>query len=261
MPQRASRFDPQSVQEEWDAAADAWVEGQASGRDYYRYEFFGPAQVALCGDVAGTQLLDVGCGSGYFAREMATRGASVTGLDLSPRMLEHARAIEALRPLGIRYVECDAARLLDHVPHRAFDIATSCLALQDMPDIGGALRSIHDALAPGGRLVAAITHPCTDTPFRRWHKDATGRKEWLCIDRYFEPGPLSYAWSDWLYEFRTSAYHATLENWFGWLVDAGFTLRGLREPMPTAAAVQSCPDLEDATRIPFFLMFDARRGA
>jgi len=190
---------------------------------------------------------------------MAMRGANVTGLDLSPRMLAHARSIEVLRPLRIRYLECDAARLLDRVPQRAFDVATACLALQDMPDIRGVLRSIHDALVPGGRLIASIAHPCTDTPFRRWQKDETRRKEWLCIDRYFDRGPVTYTWSDWLYEFRTSAYHATLEDWFGWLVDTGFTLRALREPMPTTAAVQARPELEDATRVPFFLMFDARR--
>src|SRR5512132_390308 len=95
------RFDPDSVQESWDLAADAYAAGQASGRDYYRYEFFGPAQVAICGDVRGLRLLDVGCGSGYFAREMAKLGARVTGIDISPRMIEHARQLESESPLGI----------------------------------------------------------------------------------------------------------------------------------------------------------------
>jgi len=75
MPKPADRFDAQSVRASWDDAADAYAQGQSSGRDYYRYEFFGPAQVALCGDVRGKRLLDVGCGNGYFSREMAHRGA------------------------------------------------------------------------------------------------------------------------------------------------------------------------------------------
>jgi hypothetical protein len=44
-------FDAESVMRAWDRAADAYAQGQASGRDYYRYEFLGPAQVAVCGDV------------------------------------------------------------------------------------------------------------------------------------------------------------------------------------------------------------------
>jgi len=85
MPEHPTSFDARSARESWDRAAEAYAEGQASGRDYYRYEFLGPAQVAACGDVAGLRLLDVGCGSGYFAREMARRGARVSGLDISPR--------------------------------------------------------------------------------------------------------------------------------------------------------------------------------
>ena len=60
MPERSERFDAGSVRDEWDTAADAYAEAQSTGRDYYRLEFFGPAQVALCGDVQGVRLLDVG---------------------------------------------------------------------------------------------------------------------------------------------------------------------------------------------------------
>lgn len=256
MPERPHEFDATSVRNAWDAAADAYAQGQASGRDYYRFEFFGPAHAALCGAVQGLRVLDVGCGTGYFAREMARRGAAVTGADLSPAMLAHAREIEATAPLGIRYVDADAARLGERFAANSFDMATSCLALQDMTDIPGALRAIHGLLVPGGRLVASIAHPCTDTPFRVWAKNDAGEKRWLCVDRYFDRGPLEYTWQGWPYEFRTPAYHATLEDWFGWILSAGLTVRGLREPAPTAAAVAAHPDLEDATRIPYYLLLD-----
>ena len=260
MPGRPQRFNAEAVRELWDTAAGAYAEGQASGRDYSRLEFFGPAHIALCGDVQGLRILDVGCGTGYFAREMARRGARVTGVDISSRMLEHAMHAESQDPLGIRYLVHDAANLLDRFAPESFDMATSCLALQDMPEIPDVLQAIHSVLVPGGRLVASIAHPCTDTPFREWARDASGRKKWLCIDRYFERGPLEYTWRGWSYEFTTVAYHATLEDWFGWLLNAGFRLRGMREPRPTAAALRTHPDLEDAARVPYFLMFDAIRA-
>lgn len=84
MSDRSLRFDPDAVREMWDRAAEPYTAGQASGIDHYRYAFFGPAQVAICGEVRGLRLLDVGCGSGYFAREMASRGARVTR-STSPR--------------------------------------------------------------------------------------------------------------------------------------------------------------------------------
>ncbi|HXX85202.1 MAG TPA: class I SAM-dependent methyltransferase [Casimicrobiaceae bacterium] len=259
MPEPAERFDADSVREEWDTAANAYAEGQATGRDYCRLEFFGPAQVALCGEVQGLRLLDVGCGTGYFAREMARRGATVTAVDLSPAMLAHARDLESTAPLGIRYLDGDAARLSEYLAPGSFDIATSCLALQDMPDIPRVLRSVHAALAPGGGFIASIAHPCSDTPLRVWAKDDSGAKQWLCIDRYFDRGPMKYVWKGWLYEFATSAYHATLEDWFRWLLDAGFSVRSIREPVPTDAALRAHPDLEDATRVPYYLVFDLQR--
>lgn len=257
MPDRPARFDRDSIREAWDHAADAYERAQATGLDYYRYDFFGPAQVAVCGDVHDHRLLDVGCGVGYFAREMARRGARVTGVDVSPRMIEIARRLELQSPLGIEYHVGDAVELESLFGTGTFDMATSCVALQDMLDPGRALRAVHASLKPGGRFVASITHPCSDTPFRRWERDESGNKRWLCVDRYFERTPLEFQWSGFgHYDFKTPAIHLTLEDWFGLVLEAGFDVRGLREPRPTEEALSVHPDLEDAGRVPYFLIFD-----
>lgn len=257
---RAERFDADSVRHEWDHAADAYASGQTNGRDYYRFEFFGPEHTRLCGSVDGLRILDLGCGSGYFAREMAMRGAKVTGVDISPRMIEHAVRTESAEPLGIDYHVCDAARIDDVADTAAFDMVTSCLALQDMPDIPGVLAQVRRVLKAEGRLVASITHPCSDTPFRVWERDEAGGKKWLCIDRYFDRGPLRYAWKGWAYEFTTASMHATLADWFAWFGDAGLVLEKLEEPQPTAEALEKRPDLEDAARVPYYLMVSLRRS-
>src|SRR5262245_20466899 len=259
MPRPAARFDAESVRDSWDNAAGVYAQGQASGCDYYRYEFFGPAQLALCGEVHGLRVLDVGCGNGYFARAMARQGAHVTGIDISPRMIEHARQQEPAGSPAIEYHVLDAAALPAGFARRSFDMATSCLALQDMPNVDKVLGGVHALLRPGGRLIASIAHPCTDTPFRVWERDGSGAKRCLCIDRYFERGPLEYTWTGWGREFTTSAIHATLEDWLGWILAAGFQLRALKEPRPTDQALRTRPDLEDAARVPYFLLLDLVR--
>lgn len=259
MPARSERFSAEAVRNEWDTAAAAYVDAQATGRDFYRLEVFGPAQADLCGLVRCLRLLDVGCGAGYFSRAMADAGATVTGIDISPEMIRHAVKAEAEKARDIRYLLGDAARLREQIAPASFDMATSCLALQDMPDIDGVLRSVREVLVPGGRFVVSIAHPCTDTPFRRWHKDERGQKRWLCIDRYFERGPMSYQWKDWSYEFTTTALHATLEDWLAWFAAAGFSLRALREPRPSVEAIARHPELEDCARLPYFLLLDFER--
>jgi hypothetical protein len=44
----------------------------------------------------------------------------------------------------------------------------------DMPDPGRALAAAAKLLRPNGRLVFSICHPCTDTPYRQWDRDAGG---------------------------------------------------------------------------------------
>jgi len=249
-----------AVRAAWDHAADAYVGGQATGRDHHRYAFFGPAQVSQCGDVRGRRVLDLGCGGGYFAREMARGGASVIGVDVSPRMIEHARATESAEPLGIDYEVLDAADVARRFEGESFDLVTSCFALHDMPDPAHVLRGVHAVLRPAGRLIATIPHPCTDTPSRQWLRDAAGAKLALAIDRYFERGPITCPWKGWAYDFTTPSVHATLEDWFGWLDAAGLRLRALREPRPDAEALRLHPGLEDAARVPYVLLLDVARS-
>lgn len=45
----------------------------------------------LLGDITGHTVLDAGCGEGYLTRALAARGAQVTGIDLSPRLIALAR--------------------------------------------------------------------------------------------------------------------------------------------------------------------------
>jgi len=256
MSDRPPRFDPDTVRALWDEAAGPYTMGQASGIDHYRYDFFGPAQVAICGDVRNLKLIDVGCGSGYFAREMARGGARVTAVDISPRMIALARSEESASPLGIEYQIADAVELGDLHSEGSFDLATSCVALQDMPHVDRVFTAVRRLLRPNGRFVASITHPCTDTPFRQWERDDLRRKRWLCIDRYFDREVLEFTWLRWPKEFTTRALHAPLEDWFSWILQAGFAVRGFHEPRPSEDTVRRQPDLADATRVPYYVVFD-----
>lgn len=120
----------------------------------------------------GERILDLGCGTGHQAAELAARGVSVVGLDADETMIELARAEHP----DVTFVHADAQQLRRAGPLTdGFDGVLSNAALHWMPDQDGVLGGVRQLLEPGGRLVAeqggvgnialvwsALTAACTD---------------------------------------------------------------------------------------------------
>jgi demethylmenaquinone methyltransferase/2-methoxy-6-polyprenyl-1,4-benzoquinol methylase len=105
--------------------------------------------VALAGLRADERVLDLACGTGDIAFEAARCGARVVGLDITPRMVELARA---KRGAGhpIAWVVGDMTSL--PVMSTSFDVITTGYGLRNVPDLPRALAEIHRVLRPGGRI-------------------------------------------------------------------------------------------------------------
>lgn len=99
----------------------------------------------------GVRALDVATGTGNTAFALAAAGAAVTGLDLTPEMLEHARRQAAERGLaGVEFVEGDAERL--PFPGGSFDVVTTRRAPHHFPSIPRFLTEARRVLRAGGAL-------------------------------------------------------------------------------------------------------------
>ena len=111
-------------------------------------------------------VLDVATGPGTVARlaaERVGRSGRVVGTDFSPAMVEIALAKSvSSESAPVEYLVAPAAPL--PVEDGAFDLVTCQQGLQFFPDRGAALREMHRALKPGGRLVAAVWREITLQP-------------------------------------------------------------------------------------------------
>jgi len=110
----------------------------------------------------GDSALDVCCGTGDLALELATRvspGGHVVGCDFSEPMLDLAREKARCRDAsGVRFEWADALSL----PYDAgrFDAVTVGFGVRNLADLGRGLREMTRVLRPGGRLVVLeITQP------------------------------------------------------------------------------------------------------
>jgi len=105
----------------------------------------------LVGDVRGRRVLDVGCGDGELALELAMRGAIVTGIDASAAMIEAAKDRARRHNADITF----QVALAEHLPFPAeqFDLVTAITILCFVDDAAPVFREIARVLQSEGRLV------------------------------------------------------------------------------------------------------------
>jgi len=114
----------------------------------------------LASRVHGRRALDVGCGTGALARQLAADGAQVVAIDVSPAAV-HAADHDAKESGEHPLPEFAVADLLapSSLPKGPFDLVTCVLALHESADSERALRAAAKLLHPRGRLVLALEHP------------------------------------------------------------------------------------------------------
>jgi SAM-dependent methyltransferase len=105
----------------------------------------------------GDTLLDVATGSGNVAIPAALAGAQVTGLDITPKLLEVARERAAEAGVQIEFVEGDAEEL--PFDDRSFDRVTSCFGVMFAPRHEVAAAQLVRVAKPGARIVVAAWTP------------------------------------------------------------------------------------------------------
>lgn len=191
--------------------------------------------------------MDLGCGFGEHCRQFVNRGAEkVVGIDISEKMLEVAR-VENCDP-KITYLNMpmeDIAALQD-----TFDIVISSLAFHYVEDFEGVIRNIHNLLKENGIFIFSQENPlCTcHSGGDRWTRDENGNKLHLNLADYGVEGERKTVW----FVDDVKKYHRTFSTIVNALIEAGFTIEKMIEPLPTEELLEKYPDYGDLFHKPDF---------
>jgi SAM-dependent methyltransferase len=228
------------VYNDYDAMAEGYSAHNESNAFNAYYER--PAVLRMLGDVRDADVLDVGCGAGAHALELRERGARVTGVDTSRRMLDLAS-----ERLG-QDVPLICTSIEERLPFvdDSFDAILASLVMHYVEDWARPLSEFRRVLRGSGRLVISTHHPFMD------HVLAQG-------ESYLRTYSFTEEWEHSGRRIAMRFWHRPLSAIVAALLDAGFTIAGLEEPMPEAKVRQKDPRAwRMLTTEPRFVFFLAR---
>lgn len=213
-------------------------------------DYSGTATVALIdliGPVARHRILDLACGHGTIARELARRGASVVGVDLSTALIDQARALEATEPLSVEYLQADAGAP-ELLGGELFDGVTCSFGLSDIDDLPAVLTNVTRFLRPGGAFVFSILHPCFPGV-----EGVSG--SWSPTGSYFDEGWWLAGGELSTLRREVGANHRMVSTYLNAVIRAGLVVDRVYEPRPEDNWAQGRPG-SDA--LPVYLVVRAR---
>lgn len=203
-----------------------------------------PAVAALIPErLDGAHAVDLGCGTGYFTELLAARGARVTAVDASRKMLDHTHGRAGD---GVRCLLADISEPMPDIESGSADIIVASLVLHYARDLDRVFEELARILKPGGRLVFSVHHPTADYLLfkRRGYFDTE-----LVEDEWngFPGGPL-----------KVRFYVRPMCDVMNPMTGAGLRLERFVEPRPVEECREKFPKVyEKLNREPAFLVISA----
>lgn len=211
----------------------------------------------------GLTVLDVGCGQGFFAHEIAKAGANVVGVDVAGELIRFAQ--EKAEKNEKYFIS--SAENLSKVLEKDFDIAISVLALQNIKGFQLVLSEMTKKIKVNGKIVLVLNHPNFRIPKTSvWGYDEKNNIQYRRVDAYLSEGQTridmtpgeknekkkQYTWS----------FHRPLQVYFKAFQKAGLVVSKLEEWVSHKESDKGKRKLaEDKARkeIPMFMCIELRK--
>lgn len=216
------------------------------------YVVYPPIMDAL-GDVNGKKVLDLGCGFGNISELLLKKGAEVTGIDASQKLIDYCkRRFENQKD---NFIVMDGSNMSE-ISEGSFDYVISSMVLLNVNTeeiIKGIFREIARVLKPDGMFVFSDLHPiCKLIP-----QTQTERQSWGEGFSYFQnesPYDSEVLMSDGS-KMHFKDMHWTLEFLTDSLAEVGMYIYRIVEPQP----IEGSPEVLNDYQIPEYILFECKK--
>lgn len=213
-----------------------------------------PAIKSVMPPIKDKTILDLGCGTGHFAKYCIEKGAAkVIGVDISSNMIQKAK--EENSHEKIEYICMPIEELI--LDDQKFDVIISSLAIHYIEDYAKLIAKVRSLLHKNGQFIFSTEHPIVTArkETNNWVKDAQGEKLHWALDHYQEEGKRELHW----YIDGVTMYHRTISTLINTLIDNRLKLEKIIEPQSIPTGLKLMPKLINEQRRPSFIVIKSRR--
>ncbi len=242
----------------WGSEAE-WYSNHLEEGDTYHAKVILPNVERIVAPHTGLKVLEIGCGEGFIARALEGAGASVTGCDISPELIEIAK-----KKGGRIVYKVSKAEKLDWVTAHEYDVVLAVLTLQNMEKIEPVFEGVVKALKNNGRLIFVLNHPAFRIPkASAWGYDEEVQIQYRRTDAYLSqrraqidmhPGTSGK-------KSVTYSFHRSLQDYMKALKASGFAITRLEEWISHRTSEKGPRERAENTarkEFPLFMMIEAK---
>lgn len=244
----------------WNQNARWWDGSMGEGNHWHRV-LIAPAVEKLLNIQPGERVLELACGNGQFARQLASAGARVLACDSSATFLECARlrTIDHSENIEYRLIDLGSERELAALDGLEFDAVICNMALMDIACITPLLHAVRRVLKIHGRFVFSVPHPCFNTNgttllVERDDYQGNGLTSFsVRVRQYLNLSPqrgIGIPGQPHAHYF----FHRSLHSLLGACFKAGMVLDGIEEPVFIPAGANLTPRWDNSSEIPPILV-------
>lgn len=204
-----------------------------------------PIVEQLLGNLSNQEVLDAGCGNGYWSRKLAKSAKKVFGVDFTSELIDRAK--ERGIPENVEFLVGN----LENLPfeNNFFDIVLLNMVLLDIEKLPTVINEVARVVKVGGIIVISTTHPCFENPPNTYSlKNTQGEKIGRVISNYFQNGLVEDKQNNYQH------YHHTLSDYLNNFANSSLFIEHIEEPNESIITKNNIVDHH-----PYFLILKLKK--
>lgn len=206
-----------------------WYDTVVNDKDSYQVNVILPNVVRIVTPEKGKKILDLACGQGFFSHALASYGASITGVDISPELIEIARKHAGHNEEFYISPSDDLSKFKD----KSFNAVICVLAIQNIEKMAMTFKEVGRLLDFKGKFVLVLNHPAFRIPGKTaWDFDAKKNIQYRRVDEYLSESRTAIDMNPGAAKEKkelTYSFHRSLQTYSKTLANAGFAISRIEE--------------------------------